>query len=252
MLISKTLSNLANGIEFGDKEGYMIIMNNLIRQNQPRMQEFLRKLVSVPKKTAVDDLVDTSDNDPKSRIQVQAHEFTFGQLLHNRERIMAKFKNTPVPPYYEDLQDSKEPSDEHKREGDGKTTSGAASLKELLNELLDLYSEEVVFTPREEDKEKKQVMQKELMVSASEGFSNILRRTPPTARPSKRLLRLLLMIEKQKTKDLEEELRLIKLKLHTEVQTKRELQLQLLRGGQVAIGNGKPNENIHTFANITT
>lgn len=44
-------------------------------------------------------------------------------------------------------------------------------------------------------------------------------------------------MERQRTKELEEELRIIKLKLNTETQAKRDLQLQILRG------NGAPSSN---------
>jgi hypothetical protein len=46
-------------------------------------------------------------------------------------------------------------------------------------------------------------------------------------------------VEKQRTKELEEELRIIKLKLNTETQAKRDLQLQILRGNNAPASNGK-------------
>jgi hypothetical protein len=46
-------------------------------------------------------------------------------------------------------------------------------------------------------------------------------------------------VEKQRTKELEEELRIIKLKLNTETQAKRDLQLQILRGNNAPSSNGK-------------
>jgi len=48
ILISKVIQNLANELEFGDKEAYMMPMNVFIQQNIPRMKEFLTNLSAVP------------------------------------------------------------------------------------------------------------------------------------------------------------------------------------------------------------
>lgn len=47
ILISKVIQNLANELEFGDKEAYMMPMNVFIQQNIPRMKEFLTNLSAV-------------------------------------------------------------------------------------------------------------------------------------------------------------------------------------------------------------
>ena len=58
-------------------------------------------------------------------------------------------------------------------------------------------------------------------------------------------------MEKQRTKELEEELRIIKLKLNTETQAKRDLQLQILRGNNAPASNGKAPPLTHlAFAHL--
>ena len=46
ILISKVVQNVANEVEFGDKEAYMMPMNAFIKENIPRMKCFLDVLSS--------------------------------------------------------------------------------------------------------------------------------------------------------------------------------------------------------------
>jgi hypothetical protein len=48
IIISKVLQNIADGIEFGNKESYMQELNPLIQQNIKPVQEFFDKLVALP------------------------------------------------------------------------------------------------------------------------------------------------------------------------------------------------------------
>ncbi len=48
ILISKVLQNLSNEVQFGDKEKYMLFINEWISQNQERMQRFLAHMCIVP------------------------------------------------------------------------------------------------------------------------------------------------------------------------------------------------------------
>jgi len=48
-LIAKTLQNLANLVEFGDKEPYMADMNGFIKENISNMKKFIDSLTVVPK-----------------------------------------------------------------------------------------------------------------------------------------------------------------------------------------------------------
>lgn len=41
ILISKVVQNVANEVEFGDKEAYMMPMNGFIKEYIPRMKHFL-------------------------------------------------------------------------------------------------------------------------------------------------------------------------------------------------------------------
>lgn len=43
-LIAKTIQNLANLVEFGDKEPYMKPMNSLIIENKEKMKNFLTNI----------------------------------------------------------------------------------------------------------------------------------------------------------------------------------------------------------------
>ncbi len=44
VLISKVLQNLANDVEFGDKEPYMAVMNYFIIKKRKALQEFFSEL----------------------------------------------------------------------------------------------------------------------------------------------------------------------------------------------------------------
>ena len=45
-LVAKTVQNLANNIKFGKKEEYMIVMNDFIEEQLPKVQEFLIELTN--------------------------------------------------------------------------------------------------------------------------------------------------------------------------------------------------------------
>jgi Ras GTPase-activating protein 1 len=44
VLVSKTLQNLSNGIEFGGKEDFMSVMNTFLSSNTKAMDEFLDQI----------------------------------------------------------------------------------------------------------------------------------------------------------------------------------------------------------------
>lgn len=44
MLVSKILQNLANGIEFGGKEHYMVPLNSFLQENTSRLHRFFDEL----------------------------------------------------------------------------------------------------------------------------------------------------------------------------------------------------------------
>jgi neurofibromin 1 len=46
VLISKVIQNVANEVEFGDKEAYMMPMNSFIKENVLRMKTFLGVIAS--------------------------------------------------------------------------------------------------------------------------------------------------------------------------------------------------------------
>ena len=47
ILISKVLSNLSTNVKFGDKEDYMIIMNDYLESKQKQLEKFYAFLCSV-------------------------------------------------------------------------------------------------------------------------------------------------------------------------------------------------------------
>jgi len=53
ILLSKVLQNLANSVEFGEKEAYMLKTNPFIMSNQASMYEFLDKLAAVSEEQAI-------------------------------------------------------------------------------------------------------------------------------------------------------------------------------------------------------
>jgi len=48
-LIAKTLQNLANLVEFGEKEPYMLDMNGFIKEHTGNMKKFIDSLTTIPK-----------------------------------------------------------------------------------------------------------------------------------------------------------------------------------------------------------
>jgi len=80
-LISKSLQNLSNGIEFGKKEAYMEEMNTFIRQNLPVVHDFFDKVSTLPNNidypplSSLDTVIET--------LAPQLHE----KLIQNLEKI---------------------------------------------------------------------------------------------------------------------------------------------------------------------
>ncbi len=253
MLISKTLSNVANNIEFGDKEGFMTIMNELIKQNYTRMQQFLHHLVSVPTVTSTPGSGEHLPIDRQQR--KEAHRCIFERLVAHREPILNLLKDAPLPAF--------SPSGTASTDTDGSSSSSSQEIQaatqsdntepsllaDVLSEILEAFIEINTVEVTEEDKALKRQVQEELLEKFEEGLSlsGLIRPVQPVARPSKRLLRLLLLIERQRSKELEEELKLIKLKLHSETQMKRDLQLQILRGTIPSQANGLCLSLTHVF-----
>ncbi len=46
MLVSKVVQNLANGVEFGEKEGHMTIINPFVKNNVVILDAFFQQIVS--------------------------------------------------------------------------------------------------------------------------------------------------------------------------------------------------------------
>jgi len=87
ILISKSLQNLSNGLEFGKKEPFMEDMNVFIRDNMPRVQEYFDRLAAVPPS---DDYPPLSS--PEQAVQEQLpvlHE----KIVQNLEKIAKNLLN---------------------------------------------------------------------------------------------------------------------------------------------------------------
>jgi len=248
MLISKTLSNAANGVTFGDKENYMSIMNSVITENQPRMREFLEKLIS-----ASDEMLDpitAASFFPHQSDIYMARCRLLALIYSYRNAILPLLMNIPSPlpgwtlPTRMGSGSNKSTMPDEQRsslktssgrnadadQGSNESKTGEPTLGQMLTQLLDAYR---VYCPdwvSDEDKEIKKRVQDELLERFEGGLARTMRPVTAVALPSNRILRLLLEVEKQRTKELEEELRIIKLKLNAETQSKRDLQLQILRG----------------------
>jgi len=46
VLVSKVVQNLANGVEFGEKEGHMTIINPFVKNNVVILDAFFQQIVS--------------------------------------------------------------------------------------------------------------------------------------------------------------------------------------------------------------
>jgi len=46
VLVSKVVQNLANGVEFGEKEGHMTIINPFVKSNVVILDAFFQQIVS--------------------------------------------------------------------------------------------------------------------------------------------------------------------------------------------------------------
>jgi len=86
-LISKSLQNLSNGLEFGKKEPFMEEMNSFIRENVPVVNNFFDKISTLP---------EDINYPPLSSIEIaiqdqlpQLHE----KIIQNLEKIAGNLYN---------------------------------------------------------------------------------------------------------------------------------------------------------------
>ncbi|KAL6046727.1 GTPase-activator protein for Ras-like GTPases [Balamuthia mandrillaris] len=283
MLISKVISNVAYNVAFGEKEAYMAVMNSFIEENQPRMQRFLQTLVHVPldssfysnRRTggpgthrtsfyydvgamgaAASAAAANAGGEPRRiRTKWSAHQFVLDNIVARKEDIIssldkALFQQQQQRQPQQQKQKEQDEATDKKEENEQtaatkeETEENLLHTKEALEVILALYSA-VLQTSEEEKLKKKQMLQELLGKFNSEGnlLTDTLRPVQANVTPSKRLLHLMLLVEKQRAHVLSEELKLFKLKLQSETKSKRDLQLQILRAKEASSSLSNSNGN---------
>ncbi|KAL6077925.1 GTPase-activator protein for Ras-like GTPases [Balamuthia mandrillaris] len=283
MLISKVISNVAYNVAFGEKEAYMAVMNSFIEENQPRMQRFLQTLVHVPldssfysnRRTggpgthrtsfyydvgamgaAASAAAANAGGEPRRiRTKWSAHQFVLDNIVARKEDIIssldkALFQQQQQRQPQQQKQKERDEATDKKEENEQtaatkeETEENLLHTKEALEVILALYSA-VLQTSEEEKLKKKQMLQELLGKFNSEGslLTDTLRPVQGNITPSKRLLHLMLLMEKQRAHVLSEELKLFKLKLQSETKSKRDLQLQILRAKEASSSLSNSNGN---------
>jgi len=81
-LITKVLQNLANEIEFGKKESYMIKMNDFINTNIPKLAQFYTSLLATPK-----DLPSTQSVEITPQVKNNSLAFIYNHICQNKAKI---------------------------------------------------------------------------------------------------------------------------------------------------------------------
>lgn len=96
ILISKVLQNLANGVQFGDKEKHMIKLNGFLSQSRPQYEKFINKICD-----------NTASFDTKVEIPDSSYEAAIAVVLSLLYTIAdndpGKFENLNLP---QELHDS--------------------------------------------------------------------------------------------------------------------------------------------------
>jgi len=82
ILITKVLQNLANEIEFGKKESYMVKMNDFINSNIPKLDSFYKKLLTIPA-----DQPSTQSAEITEQIKNNSLAFIYNHLYQNSTKM---------------------------------------------------------------------------------------------------------------------------------------------------------------------
>jgi len=215
-LISKTLTNLSNNVEFGPKEQFMTFMNEIIEKNTEAMKLFLQQLTTVPRRESFV-LLNRSHDNNKEKLK-QAVKVICSKISERSDKIY------PIV-----LQLKKDKNTQNSADNNNNNSSSEyVNEEEYINELkmlVETYLKNTGFYMNENKEE----LHKELK-SMFDKKVNLLKPVQyQTMEPSKHIYRLLLDIEQDKNKILEQELKMTRKKLKMETQVKRDLQLQLLR-----------------------
>jgi hypothetical protein len=246
----------------------MASMNDVIKRNQPRMREFLEKIICTSDRPL---LAFSDEMDPIEAAALQnARTRLLTHLYLHRNAIIPSLAAISWP------STANVTSDEYAAT-EGECEPKPKSIGDMLAQLLDSYrahcpdwvgplakelmewiQTNIAMKVTDDAKQRKKQVHDELLERFDrDHFTGLAKPVKPISRPSARLLRLLLYvlhfdrlsaamhdlthphfseIERQRAKELEEDLRLIKLKLNSETQAKRDLQLQILRGTGPSLG----------------
>jgi hypothetical protein len=92
ILLSKVLQNLANNVEFGEKETFMLHSNAFVTENQKFMKEFLDKLASVNPEELKDKLKRPSARE----LLWNAKDCITSYLAQNADKLKKHFEEDQV------------------------------------------------------------------------------------------------------------------------------------------------------------
>mmetsp|Transcript_27096 Transcript_27096/g.38155 ORF Transcript_27096/g.38155 Transcript_27096/m.38155 type:complete len:597 (+) Transcript_27096:98-1888(+) len=96
ILVGKILQNSANGVEFGDKEGFMKVANTFIQENKKNVDDFL-EAISTPVQAAA---ADSNDNN-KLKVNAVSNEqlidslnSIYAYVMLNKDRLFTELAKT--------------------------------------------------------------------------------------------------------------------------------------------------------------
>jgi len=82
VLITKVLQSLANEVAFGQKEIYMVKMNDFITSNIPKLAAFYEKITTIP-----EDSEPTPAAEITPQIKNNSLAFTYNHLVQNKSKL---------------------------------------------------------------------------------------------------------------------------------------------------------------------
>jgi len=98
VLITKVLQNLANELQFGSKESYMLKVNDFISTNIPKLSNFYKNLLTIPA-----DYEKTDTAEITLQIKNNSLAFVYNHLIQNKTRLNDALEDNPIKKRINDI-----------------------------------------------------------------------------------------------------------------------------------------------------
>jgi len=90
VLITKVLQNLANEIVFGQKEAYMVKVNDFISSNIPKLASFYQKIIMIPQESEATETAEIT-----TQIKNNSLGFVYNHLIQNKSKVENALSDNP-------------------------------------------------------------------------------------------------------------------------------------------------------------